>query len=106
MDYRTYILWGAALLLAGITFLLSRKWDFSLKRSAANRLERFADKDKRDVADKLGDTVLPGSTSCAGHRSAANTRAKPLEACSESASCWPGPGSFTSYCSRPSALST
>jgi len=58
MDYRTYILWTAAFLLALITFLVSRKWDFTPKRSAASRLVKQADKDRRGVTDKLGDALV------------------------------------------------
>ena len=57
-DYRTYILWIAAFILALIAFLVSRKWDFALKRSAASRLVKHANTDKRDMADRLGDVLV------------------------------------------------
>lgn len=58
MDYRTYVLWGAALLLALITFLVSRKWDFTPRSSAAGRLVRHASNDHRDMTDKIGDVLV------------------------------------------------
>lgn len=54
----TFILWGAALLLALITFLVSRKWDFTPRSSASGRLVRHASQDHRDMTDKIGDVLV------------------------------------------------
>jgi hypothetical protein len=47
----------AALLLALITYLSTRKMSFAPKKSAASRIESYADKERLDLADRIGKMV-------------------------------------------------
>jgi tight adherence protein C len=48
----------AALIIAAIGYTYFRKMEFSVSGSASSRMERFAVADKRNVADKLGDSLM------------------------------------------------
>ena len=60
MDFRSFVPLVAAILLAVIVFFLARRWSagFSVDRSAAGRIESYAEKDRRDITDRIGDQVV------------------------------------------------
>jgi len=58
MDYRYLVSLGAAILMALLAFWATRMWDFTLKKSAANRLENFAEPERRGLTDRLGDALV------------------------------------------------
>jgi Flp pilus assembly protein TadB len=58
MDYRSFVPLIAAVMLALITFLVSRRSNFTIQRSAASRLESFASKDQRGLTDRVGDLLV------------------------------------------------
>jgi hypothetical protein len=58
MDYRSFIPLIAAILLALITFTVVRRSNFTIQRSAANRIESFAEKDRRGMTDRVGDLLM------------------------------------------------
>jgi len=58
MNYRAFIPLIAAVVLALITFWVTRRSNFTIQRSAASRIESFADKDRRGMTDRLGDLLV------------------------------------------------
>ena len=58
MDYRSFVPLAAATVLALITFWVSHRSKLTIQKTAANRIESFADKDPRGVADKVGDLIV------------------------------------------------
>jgi hypothetical protein len=58
MDFRAFIPLIAAVLLALITFWIVRRSNFTIQRSAANRLDSFAEQDRRGMTDRLGDLLV------------------------------------------------
>ncbi len=58
MDLRAFIPLTAALVLALIAFWVVRRSDFTIQRSAAGRIESFANKDRRSSIDRLGDLLV------------------------------------------------
>ena len=58
MDFRAFIPLIAAIVLALITFWVVRRSNFTIQRSAANRLNSFAEQDRRGVTDRLGDLLV------------------------------------------------
>jgi len=58
MDYRNFIPFVAAFLLAFCAFWAARRTKITISRTAASRMDQFAGKDQRDLIDRLGDTLL------------------------------------------------
>ena len=59
MDFRAFIPLIAAVVLALITFWVVRRANFTIQRSAANRLDSFAEQDRRGVAVAYCDPPVP-----------------------------------------------
>ena len=58
MEIRFYIPLIASVLLALIVFWIARRSNFTIQKSAANRLESFASKDQRGFIDRIGDMLI------------------------------------------------
>jgi tight adherence protein C len=58
MDYRAFVPLITAAVLALIAFWVARRADFNVQRSAASRLDAFANKDRRGMTDRLGDLLI------------------------------------------------
>jgi hypothetical protein len=58
MNYRAFIPLIAAVVLALIAFWVTRRSNFTIQRSAASRIESFANKDRRGMTDRLGDLLV------------------------------------------------
>ena len=58
MNYTAFIPLIAALLLALITFWVARRSSFSIQRSAAGRLESYAETDRPGMTDRIGDLIV------------------------------------------------
>lgn len=58
MDYRTLVSPIAAVLLALIAFWIARRGDLTVQRSATARLSAFAQAERRDLTERVGDTVM------------------------------------------------